>query len=461
MNVLARLTVSGGIPTSLISSTEIIITEPFRAGLTLKAIGYTGLPRVSQLRNNDTLTMPNGSGGFIVVEMQVDDDFVQTPGTLVADLRGIPENANDTATVVHGVILSNTTLGNPTGGGDPVFTQTWQYPVPGYAGNQPITANTALGTINTVDFRVSAAPQVPAASGEIATHTKSWMTNNDTLTVPTYDGLGGSITIEFKVDGTFVQTPGTLVADCTTIDDTQFALRDLVWDIIFSNSLIIVDGGWSDVDIVVRHCAAPFMGTGGNFALTTVTATPNAIQVNGMSGGVDELIGPDSRLTANRMGHTEGEWGEIDPTVLGSVHLDQIPPWLCASDQVESSLHLVPFSVGTPTMLLLAMGKATLRYYLVGNPTPIDIFLDYTMFRQGDLSGVDKTIDLTEHLPPLGVPRYLNWDSIWAYDDGGGLDIIPLSGPDIYPPPPYGPAYGVIYYDTLVPNGVYTRQWWL
>jgi hypothetical protein len=52
---------------------------------------------------------------------------------------------------------------------------------------------------------------------------------------------------------------------------------------------------------------------------------------------------------------------------------------------------------------------------------------------------------------------YLPFDWIWAYDDGGGADPIPLSGPDSSPPPPYGPAVGVIQWDSTYPAGKYTR----
>jgi len=40
--------------------------------------------------------------------------------------------------------------------------------------------------------------------------------------------------------------------------------------------------------------------------------------------------------------------------------------------------------------------------------------------------------------PPPATP-FIPWDWIWGWDGGGGLDVIPLSGPDILPPPPYGP----------------------
>jgi hypothetical protein len=56
------------------------------------------------------------------------------------------------------------------------------------------------------------------------------------------------------------------------------------------------------------------------------------------------------------------------------------------------------------------------------------------------------------------------FDSIWAYDDGDtdgdtiSDDIIPLSGPDSSPPPPYGPLVGTITYDASITAGKYTRS---
>jgi hypothetical protein len=51
-----------------------------------------------------------------------------------------------------------------------------------------------------------------------------------------------------------------------------------------------------------------------------------------------------------------------------------------------------------------------------------------------------------------------SFDTIWSYDDGGGADILALSGPaPTPPPPPYGPLVGTIEFDDTVPAGVYTR----
>lgn len=50
------------------------------------------------------------------------------------------------------------------------------------------------------------------------------------------------------------------------------------------------------------------------------------------------------------------------------------------------------------------------------------------------------------------------WDTIWAYDDGGGMDRIPLCGPTVTIPPPYGPPWGVISHDEVPPAGIYTRS---
>ena len=65
-----------------------------------------------------------------------------------------------------------------------------------------------------------------------------------------------------------------------------------------------------------------------------------------------------------------------------------------------------------------------------------------------------------------GPPKF---DSIWAYDDGGGTDIVPFSGPaPTPPPPPYGPLVGQIQFDMGqeggspgLPTGVYSREWYL
>jgi hypothetical protein len=53
------------------------------------------------------------------------------------------------------------------------------------------------------------------------------------------------------------------------------------------------------------------------------------------------------------------------------------------------------------------------------------------------------------------------FDWLWAFDDGGGMDDVALSGPLPSPPPsggPYGPLVGVIQFDTPYPAGWYTRS---
>lgn len=56
---------------------------------------------------------------------------------------------------------------------------------------------------------------------------------------------------------------------------------------------------------------------------------------------------------------------------------------------------------------------------------------------------------------------YFPFDWIWAFDDGGGMDDVPLSGPLPAAPPsggPYGTPVGVIAFDTTYPPGWYTRS---
>jgi hypothetical protein len=50
------------------------------------------------------------------------------------------------------------------------------------------------------------------------------------------------------------------------------------------------------------------------------------------------------------------------------------------------------------------------------------------------------------------------YDSLWAFDDGGGVDRVPLSGPDSSPPAPYGPLWGPIHFDEIPPAGRYARS---
>lgn len=69
-----------------------------------------------------------------------------------------------------------------------------------------------------------------------------------------------------------------------------------------------------------------------------------------------------------------------------------------------------------------------------------------------------RIVGVMSSLHPGG---YFPFDWIWAFDDGGGEDDVPLSGPLVSPPPsggPYGPLVGVIQFDTPYPAGWYTRS---
>jgi hypothetical protein len=94
---------------------------------------------------------------------------------------------------------------------------------------------------------------------------------------------------------------------------------------------------------------------------------------------------------------------------------------------------------------------------------------NYNWAYDGGAMGVSKPAYLYDvrrlfpEMYKIGIMRTLfaggmfPFDWIWAYDDGGGRDPIPLSGPDSSLPSPYGPAVGAILWDTTYPAGRYTR----
>ncbi len=108
-------------------------------------------------------------------------------------------------------------------------------------------------------------------------------------------------------------------------------------------------------------------------------------------------------------------------------------------------------------------------------------------FDDTDESGnMNWAFDGVPHGAPSGLPEFLydkmrlcpemhvvgimsaDWlggifpfDWLWAFDDGGGMDDVPLSGPLPAVPPsggPYGALVGVIKFDTVYPAGWYTKS---
>jgi len=77
-----------------------------------------------------------------------------------------------------------------------------------------------------------------------------------------------------------------------------------------------------------------------------------------------------------------------------------------------------------------------------------------------DKKALCPDMEITGILSAYWAGGVFPFDWLWAFDDGGGGDVVPLSGPLGSPPPsggPYGTPVGTIQFDTPYSAGWYTR----
>jgi len=162
-------------------------------------------------------------------------------------------------------------------------------------------------------------------------------------------------------------------------------------------------------------------------------------------------------FSLQRLTGVEGEIMTVDPTVAGLTENSSLD-LTCDGNQVIFIIRLRADS-GSPVLSDLTAGSLVIRIGL-NDGSPIQEFdIDYIKFiTYGSYTDV---ADRTTITTPLSADGLIHYDGIWAYDDGGGMDILPFSGPDSELPSPYGPLVGVVHYDTVLPYGTYHRQWWL
>ena len=116
------------------------------------ATGQWTVGNANAFANNDSLTIPDGSGGTVVIEFQIDGTYVPTPGAYTVDLRPIlPDGTyDDVIALVAAIVAAHTTIGMPSGGEG---HQNAVYSVAGVAGNLPIVASAPIsGAVSAVAF---------------------------------------------------------------------------------------------------------------------------------------------------------------------------------------------------------------------------------------------------------------------------------------------------------------------
>lgn len=125
-------------------------------------------------------------------------------------------------------------------------------------------------------------PAVCAITFPVISH----LANNDHITIT--DAAGGFITVEIKVNGSFIPTGGRITADCSAVaGGDAHAVANVVVPVINANSGVqefLVSAGSGTFTVSWKY---PILGTVGNIPTVVFSATPGALSVSGFAGGTD------------------------------------------------------------------------------------------------------------------------------------------------------------------------------
>jgi len=131
----------------------------------VKASGQIGFSVLEQMTNNDYVTITDGAGGFITIEVKVDGTFVPTPGRLTADVSGTPPgDAVTTGRVIVAIINASSAIREyrESSSGPTNFEASWYYPVTGVIGDVPIVVFSAVsGALTASGFSGGVDPTSP------------------------------------------------------------------------------------------------------------------------------------------------------------------------------------------------------------------------------------------------------------------------------------------------------------
>jgi hypothetical protein len=458
---------------ALVSFTQLPIPLVYEATIQVPDVAYVDefangaiqIPKLSLLSNNDYIVMPTGVGtNTITVEIKVNNSFVQTPGTIVADCSGVthPDDANYTAAIILGTIYANTGIGGTSGGGSDPFNQNLQFPVAGPVGNQPIHFHYALAhgyasggfrggiTANPHHYQLSNAVYAYTVLGHGGLNVLS---NNDSFTLP--NGYGtGTLFFEIKKNNTFVQTPGSIVIDGTGVFDVTDAgeISVVIATAIGTYTNLNLGFGSGNHSYVYHGIVYPNPGIIGNLPASAT----GGFTISNFSHGVDSTLTTDTRFNLHRDGSvSETELGSYDVSTVGSGSVFPVGMILDGSALVWD-MHLRNSDL-TPAPIISGGQWDSVITFTAGPGPMVNTFYSWMIPNTPDSSGTAWFSLPTD----LAHRRLSDMDTIWAYDDGGGADLIPLSGPSSSPPAPHGPLVGIVHYDTQYPDGTYVRQWWL
>jgi hypothetical protein len=201
----------------LVVNTFETVTPYTAPGSPQPALASVSFGAANLFANNDSLVVPDGVGGSVLLDVQVDGAYTPaSPLAVTVDLRpifpsGTPENV---ASIFDAAIVANTALDTSASAGS---VEWLAWPIPGVVGNGNVVTATAANPL---------AMTAENFSGGSGTSTLAYargsltvlagvasFANHDTLTI---DTDVGSLVLEFKAVALgFVPTPGDVTVDIT------------------------------------------------------------------------------------------------------------------------------------------------------------------------------------------------------------------------------------------------------
>jgi hypothetical protein len=250
-------------------------------GTETPAMASITLVAASTITNNNTLTVPDGVGGVVVFEFEVDGGFSPTPGRVTVDLTSVfpSGTAEDVRTLLDAAIVQNTMLSTASNyaGVEQLF-----WPIPGTVGNGQLV--TVGGPYTATNFSAGVGTSTLAfAKGTILANAGiAGFVNNDKLVLDT-DAGPGTLMLELEVVALgFVPTAGYVTVDLTaavTAADVLAAIDEAIFE---NSDFVSYFGSFGTVDTI----AWPVPGAAGNGQTITQTlATPGSLTVANFAGG--------------------------------------------------------------------------------------------------------------------------------------------------------------------------------
>lgn len=244
------------------------------------AAGSITCPAKSAFLDNETVTLDDGVNDPVVFEFRVTPDVYAT-GSITCPSRSAIKN-NETFVLDDGVNAPTTFIFNS----EAAAAATGNIVCVAKANlknNEQVTIGD--GT-HTVIFRFNTGVAAAAATGTITCVAKADLVNNDYFTIT--DATNGATVFEYKVDGSYAQTPGRVTIDvssCVTDDEVAIATAAAINGV---GATLTVQA--TSIAAEVVNLTSDNEAYAENIAITENVAN-GTFAVTGMTGGVTAFDG--------------------------------------------------------------------------------------------------------------------------------------------------------------------------